>query len=83
MVVFKILEAVDLEPELLIQNGISEVSSFHVLVRHGDWNDEINVEMVNDVCDQTEENYKAGVFEIGKLDVHCSKFNSPPDIRIL
>ena len=43
------LLGVDFEPELLVDESLSLVSSFHVLIDIADWNNKIGVKRVNNV----------------------------------
>lgn len=49
----RFFHAVCIEPELLIKNSISVVGSLHVLISKGDWDNEINVIVVDNVDNQT------------------------------
>ena len=83
MVIFNVFDAVGFEPEFLVKKRISVVSSLHVGICFRNWDNEINIEMVNDVDNQSKHNNKASVFKVSKLDIHCSKFNSPSDLGIV
>lgn len=55
----------------------------HVLVDLRDRDDEVDVEVVDDVDDETEGHDKARVLEVRQLNVHGPELYSPPDIRIM
>ena len=59
------------------------ISSFCIGICFSNWDNEINIKMVNDIDNQTEHNNETSVFKVSKLDIHCSKFNSPSDLGIL
>ena len=82
-VCFLITNAVGIKPELLSDGGISEVSSFHVDVGHGDWNDKVDIKVVDHICNETHEDDEASVLEVSDLNIHSSEFNSPPYVRFL
>jgi len=80
---FKVIissDTISLNPEFVFENGISIMSSIHVLVTFGNRDNEINIEMVDDIDNEAESHSIGGVLEIGKLDIHCSKFNSPSNL---
>jgi len=83
--IFKVgsLNAVGVEPEFLIQDGISLVSSLHVFINFRNWHDEVYVEVVDHVHQESQSNNEASVLEIGQLNVHGSEFHAPTDIWIL
>ena len=59
------------------------MSSLHVGICFANWDNEVNVKVVNDIDNQAEQNNKTCVFKVCELDIHCSKFYSPPDFRSL
>ena len=75
MVVLKVSNAVCLKPELLVDNCVSEMSSLHVVISHRDRDDEIYVEVVNHIRDQTKNNDQAGVLKVStQLSNQCWSF---------
>ena len=76
----KILDTACLEPELGLENCISEMRSFHVGISHGDWRYEVNIEMVDHVCYESHGNDETRVLKVCHLDVHGSEFDSPADV---
>jgi hypothetical protein len=83
VVVLKVSNAVCLKPELLVDNCVSKMSSLHVVISHSDRDDEIYVEVVNNIRDQTKGNDQAGVLKVSQLDVHGPELNSPTDVGVL
>ena len=81
--ILKITDTTCVEPEFLVKKCISVVSSLHVGICFSNWDNEINIKMVNDVDNQTKHNDETSVFKVSKLDIHCSKFNSPSDFGIV
>lgn len=79
----KITDTTCVEPEFLVKKRISVVSSLHVGICFSNWDNEINIKMVNDIDNQTKHNDETSVFKVSKLDIHCSKFNSPSDLGIV
>ena len=73
------MDAVNIEPKLLVQDAISLVRPVHVLVDHAYGHDEVNIEVVDHIHDHAQRNNQARVFEVGQLDVHRSKLHSPAD----
>jgi hypothetical protein len=55
---------VSLYPELLVEDSIPKMSALHVLIRLRDRDDEVDVEVVDDVCNESQKNYQASIFEI-------------------
>ena len=59
------------------------MSSLHVLVRLGNGDDEVDVEVVDHVRDEAQEHDQARILEVRHLDIHRSEFNPPPNFRRL
>lgn len=75
-----LLDAICIEPELLIQYRISLVRSFHVLIDLGNRHNKVDVEVVDHIDDEAEGDDEACVFEVCKLDVHSAELNAPSNI---
>jgi hypothetical protein len=56
------------------------MSSFHIFIRESDGHNEIDVKLVDHVCDQAQGHDEASIFKICQLYIHRSKFYSPPDL---
>jgi len=80
MISVKILDTASLEPKLGLQDSISEMSSFHVGVSHGDWHYEVNVEMVYHICNKSHGNDETRILKVCHLDIHGSEFDPPANI---
>lgn len=80
MISVKVSDTASLEPKLCLQNRISEMSSFHVGITHGDRHYEVNVEMVYHVSNESHGNDKTRILKVCHLYVHGSEFDSPADI---
>jgi hypothetical protein len=52
MIIF-ISQTVDFEPELLFNNGVSEMCSLHVIISHRDRDDEVDVKVIDHIGNQT------------------------------
>jgi hypothetical protein len=83
VIIFKVIQTICFEPEFLVKERITVMSPRHVLICHRDRDNEIDIEMVYHIGDQTHRYNETGVFKVGKLDIHCSKFNSPSDLGSL
>jgi hypothetical protein len=53
------------EPELFVQDGVSLVSSAHVLVSERDWDDAVQVKVVEAVDNQTHQHDQTAVLKVG------------------
>jgi len=76
----RFLDTVSVEPEFLIENSISVVGSLHVFIGEGDWDDEVNIIVVDNVDNQADGYDEASVFKVCKLNVHCTELNSPSNL---
>jgi hypothetical protein len=59
------------------------MSSFHIIVSHGDRKNKVHVEVINNICNKPKSHDQAGVFKVSQLDVHGSEFYSPSDVGVL
>lgn len=59
------------------------MSSIHVLISHGNWHDEVNIEVVDHIDNETHHHNQACVLKVSDLDIHSSKFYAPSNFRIL
>lgn len=59
------------------------MSSFHVVVSHGDRKNKVHVEVINNICYKPKSHDQASVFKVSQLDIHSSEFYSPSDVRVL
>jgi len=79
----RFFHAVCIEPELLIKNSISVVRSLHVLISKGDWDNEINVIVVDNIDNQANGYYEASIFEVCELNIQGTELNSPSNLWLL
>jgi hypothetical protein len=77
------LDAVEFDPELLVEDGISLVGSLHVLIGKADWDNEVDVEVVHNIDHQSQQHNQTRVLEVSKLDVHGPELHSPPDLGVV
>ena len=76
-------DEVSVEPELLLKDSVSKVSSLHVLVLQGNGQNQVQVEVVNYVSQKSDCDDEAHVLEVCHLDVHGPELNPPSDLGVL
>lgn len=59
------------------------MSSVHVCISICDRYNKVHVKVIDHIDYESEHHNETCVFKVGKLYVHCSKFYSPSDVRIV
>ena len=71
------------EEELLLKDGISFGSTFHILVHFGDWNGQVEVVRQTYTRQQHDERYKSSILEICKLRLLLLLLKKKKKIQLL
>lgn len=59
------------------------MGSLHVLISKGDWDDEVNIIVVDNIDNQANGYYEASIFEVCELNIQGTELNSPSNLWLL